>query len=712
MAGLTRKGELESPESGAMAVGEEGLLIALVNAADGADEVVVGAFREAWEGVTCYDGLDRTTLAFLYPTTDFMTSCLRLSQIRDCQHIDPFLCFQWITEEEPSLALEPKDMPVLGICFAQAEDGFCRESLPSLARDLSLSKARLDVENDSGDKWECRLLGSFGVSNLVILLQARSVQTLSSLVAELGGEWSHRGVSITYVLPCLWREAKATASMRESRIGIQVVVHGHGATHTPLPQSLGSQFADWWQVVAPSSLCACSELAEAAMIPLVRALRDFRRKNPCSVHSTECRLAFPAMRSSGGNPSPGPGSAIGDSFGELEPWLDELKVRDMAASCCIVGFLGRLACCLRDSRVRPAAGPVRRALDGFQIGLFSDDQQAWFLDNPRDLEPIVDYLGYGLQQRMRGIPLQAGMEYPDQLRLPGGVGRILAAIDRVCAITLEGAGLQWPGLAIAGYTWVFRRFPGSVLNVPYPQVYEPEAWWHIFHELGHECASAVGLLDLKQINDAVAAALEDREGDPHYSTTRDRLDGFAGEVFATMFTYAYAHGRQEWNAYLGREWRRIASHPNLRLAYHEYVARFAMAAVSLGEAGEGGERSPDMWRRVVMDIDSLVADKCGRKPMTSEGLDGVVRFLYAQWRLVAGLRSALATLSPPPIPWSTATREAQEMWKGHLQHGLLPPHAPRWPAALLAILSDLDCLTFRQRVAVVMCLENAARLIE
>ncbi len=100
---------------------------------------------------------------------------------------------------------------------------------------------------------------------------------------------------------------------------------------------------------------------------------------------------------------------------------------------------------------------------------------------------IFDYISLGYQQRSLGTLTtlwNVGNQTP--LFYRGGIQRILWATEYLCHSMFEGSDENWAGFVVFGMVRDYLRSHLGIISLPYRTMFEPQEWWGVFHEMGHE----------------------------------------------------------------------------------------------------------------------------------------------------------------------------------------------------------------------------------
>lgn len=126
----------------------------------------------------------------------------------------------------------------------------------------------------------------------------------------------------------------------------------------------------------------------------------------------------------------------------------------------------------------------------------------------------------------------------------GGIQRILLAANYLPQSIYASIGMKWKGFVISGFLNQGFSSHFEVINLPFEDVFLPENWWGLFHEIGHTIVWDTSTFDFWE-NKIIRAALKD-------SSYLNALDDplfprqFLWEIIADSFDlYFCQHGSYE-----------------------------------------------------------------------------------------------------------------------------------------------------------------------
>ena len=213
-------------------------------------------------------------------------------------------------------------------------------------------------------------------------------------------------------------------------------------------------------------------------------------------------------------------------------------------------------------------------------------------NNIRDLD---DYLGqclgllrWGAQQRYLGTgACDSDIGTSATAGGSGGVHRVLAALSLVPTLVLRSVGAQWTGFVTCGWTDDYKRFSGGVLNVGSRSIEQPDTYFVILHEIGHEHGSQMDIGHHPDIRRALMSQGLYNQGSLQEVT----------EVYAEVFACLFGFGGDFEEAVI-QTWRYLASLDKVRMNLPRYFLRGLMVNIFMLE--ESGDRyitdKADVWR--------------------------------------------------------------------------------------------------------------------
>jgi len=109
------------------------------------------------------------------------------------------------------------------------------------------------------------------------------------------------------------------------------------------------------------------------------------------------------------------------------------------------------------------------------------------------IKNLLDYISLGYQERCLGtMNALWNVGNPAPLFYRGGMQRLLWAAESLPVFLLGARGCQWAGFVVFGLTTDYLRSTLGVLSLPHRVMFNPEEWWGVFHEVGHEYAYLKG----------------------------------------------------------------------------------------------------------------------------------------------------------------------------------------------------------------------------
>lgn len=198
------------------------------------------------------------------------------------------------------------------------------------------------------------------------------------------------------------------------------------------------------------------------------------------------------------------------------------------------------------------------------------------------INEILSFLTFAFSQRYSGIqiPYILGSSYinPDYVR---EYQRVISAIEAIPIFMLEVEKEQcWKGFCIFGYKPEFGRYSSGIINIPREFLYEPQKWFGIFHEIGHESLELSLQTAIKNNTPIFKINLDEQARKAKLSP--EKYTEFLWEVFSDMFDYHYGF-RRNWEKYFQNIWSYILSLYRVGVLY---IARSVSVYLMIGPGAE------------------------------------------------------------------------------------------------------------------------------
>lgn len=202
----------------------------------------------------------------------------------------------------------------------------------------------------------------------------------------------------------------------------------------------------------------------------------------------------------------------------------------------------------------------------------------------------LEVLRYGMQQRYIGTgtlnyiwPVMAS-----HVGGNGGIQRILTAASTVPSGMLNNFDKKWDGFVVVGFTDDYHRFYGGIINLPTEVLNSPNQWFGLFHEVGHEYATQIDLMNDPAIREALA--------DADLYSEEQILE--ISEVYAEIFAYLFGFGG-DFDSCLKSTWQYLSTIEKVKKNPESFFLRFLMTYIfSL-------EENSDIYVGKIKDIEKL-----------------------------------------------------------------------------------------------------------
>lgn len=248
----------------------------------------------------------------------------------------------------------------------------------------------------------------------------------------------------------------------------------------------------------------------------------------------------------------------------------------------------------------------------------------------RDLErydTVLDCLRLVFSQRYAGLWPGNLLGYKELgLEPHGGIQRVLLAIEAIPISLLKLFHIDWDGLCFCGYSHRFYRTDCGLINIPEAFRVQPEKWWQIYHEIGHE---AFERLKDKNFRDWVKTQIDSLAKIAYDNAREENMDAskkkiifdfteFADELFADVFSFRFGF-RKDWKLYRDRVWTFLAEESPIT---PNHIASSILVYFSLGPGYEeriarDGPTGPELIRERIEKLSEFFIGK-GRKKWTKK----------------------------------------------------------------------------------------------
>ena len=312
------------------------------------------------------------------------------------------------------------------------------------------------------------------------------------------------------------------------------------------------------------------------------------------------------------------------------------------------------------------------------------------------LGQCLDMLRWGAQQRYLGthafsldiaMPLKAGGA--------GGIHRILTALSLIPEVMMQGLGRRWTGFVTCGWTDDYKRFIQGVLNVPFQSIFQPNTWFVVFHEIGHEYASQIDLENDPNIRRALM-----KEG---MCTEQSLQEAF--EVYAEIFSCLFGFGG-DFNQCVSYTWNYLKSLDIIPANLSQYFLRFLMANIFiLEDSGHQYVKNKDEIKLIAVKLKRYL-NKDLELISDSDINDNEIESICLKALRLRAVLNVIRDLMPP----NRISRSSQRVDYTPLQDGRILLNIDDPVHFLSSVPSFCSPSTFRQSVAIILSIWNAKML--
>jgi hypothetical protein len=230
-----------------------------------------------------------------------------------------------------------------------------------------------------------------------------------------------------------------------------------------------------------------------------------------------------------------------------------------------------------NSRItNPIDGPCFQDILSFvrKAILDIDDKKIEKMSQLYSLSTVCDLFSYGFQQRFIGsYSSMYNINAATIIRFNSGIQRIINAAHYIIEKSLLDLNQSWNGFVIFGERDHFQWHSCGVINIPFAQILNPEEWWQLFHEIGHEYLQGLSLDKNETFYKLVKDNLNLDLFDEDVELKNPEDIEFLEELGADIFEYYYGF-KQNFTLYLKVSWLSIIKRfgKNDR-AISEYILR-------------------------------------------------------------------------------------------------------------------------------------------
>ncbi len=316
----------------------------------------------------------------------------------------------------------------------------------------------------------------------------------------------------------------------------------------------------------------------------------------------------------------------------------------------------------------------------------------------RILGDTTEMLRYAIDQRAIGsAPIG---EYFEPSNLPPiGIQRNLLAARFYCRSILRRCGIpkegEWKGFVMFGFSSEYKRYSGGIINFPTDAIDDPSRYWGAAHEVGHEIATHLKLLDDSEINYQLNRfGFSERKG----------LE-LVWEIFSEIICWLYGFGRHRWTQFIEKVWQYFGEQPRFQEHIDLYLSRFLVTAAYMKYLEGKIPITPD--KEAMKEIEAEI------NKILLTGVPDIHRTLGPQTRESALSRAtALVNVLPSmndnflkPLIANYAYPSEKETYQVYIKRGSVAPEVQN-PADLIMCLAEDNQSGPREQAAILLTFWN------
>jgi len=206
-----------------------------------------------------------------------------------------------------------------------------------------------------------------------------------------------------------------------------------------------------------------------------------------------------------------------------------------------------------------------------------NDTAVDYIDNPHRLAQQLEMLKFGIEQRCVGMEVGGVEKIHESSHVGDSVGnqRVIAALSSIPIFVMDQLDTKWQGFILYGFAQTYHRFMDGVINVPAEAVSNPNLWFGVFHELGHEYSTKINLMDNVELKAIIA------ESELEFRSSLEKMSEVYSEIFGCLYGF-----RGNFSAYLKSTWQYLGALPEADVRFESLLLRFVLTyAIILEDKG-------------------------------------------------------------------------------------------------------------------------------
>lgn len=252
------------------------------------------------------------------------------------------------------------------------------------------------------------------------------------------------------------------------------------------------------------------------------------------------------------------------------------------------------------------------------------------------LDNLHECLRIGFEQRSSGIAPGNQLRGKAICTEPlGSIQRATQAIESLPIFLFNKLNKKtWPGFCIHGFASRFYRTEGGIINIPEKFRLEPEMWWGIYHEIGHELFLKTDLYFKYYIRNELTQLLKiathKNIGIKIFPEDLPDIEIdimlFIEEIFAELFGFHFGF-HDKWSLYLEKVWSYFAEELELDFMH---LSRSVLAYFAFGPGKDSAkdEITAEKIETCVAQIQNIIK-KANGKELSQQQIDDTFPIVWA-----------------------------------------------------------------------------------
>lgn len=459
------------------------------------------------------------------------------------------IAFGWAGMDKLDTA-QLQEYPALGICFLKANREFLSES--GIRGEHQILHAIRQAVRGTGNNTKVAVLGTLGWYEAVLVINSKRISDVldhakmisRALVTERHGT-ALACFETTETIPAII--CRADGRPRHADIGprtsIEVRVSCHSWSDATVKKLL-EEYLGHPSYVAGTDDFVVKDIPEKTLSGYSDKLWKFRMASADMVYKTRTTFLVKHVEKLDTDLKI---SVTSEERIRLPVTHHRLKLLKQN-SLTIYQLLLEVYLRLNDILADPRRSSAIKDLIPFARKLMTDilepepDEKLDLIDDIITLGKQLELLLFGMRQRCVGMQV-SDSDWACEPCFTGdsvGIHRIISALNFLPSLIMRGLHASWSGFIVAGFTETYHRYFGGPINIPVEAVYNPELWFGIYHEIGHEYNTTQ--IDLMN-NTPLRAAL----GESASSFQADLI--LASEIYSEIFSCRFGF-RGDFDSYL------------------------------------------------------------------------------------------------------------------------------------------------------------------